>query len=299
VTRFPIAMLCFLLLLLALLPPQPRLPAAPPSVGKTEAVHRVYLPLVAYSEQLSKKGIGGGSVGSDVGGSCERAALLGAAYRREWGIFRATCTNGVKTVVCVRDVEQAELALSSGSIGGDTSIVLGFNEPDLKPPEGSQMTPHQGAAYWHALTAAFPSRSWASPASALNSQWLEQMYAEHVSQFGVLPRFDYIDFHCYSYSAERCEQMARGYIALADRWGVQKLIVSETQIIVGNEGEAYALQETRRWLAWLEAEPRIEWYAWFCGACRQGDYPFYWPSRLMDRDGALTPFGAAFVGAGK
>ena len=123
--RFPVALLCCLLLLLAFLPPQPRPQPSAPVVEVNEMTHRVYLPLVASSPPpLMKKGLGVCD-----GCTCEQLDDLGVTRVRSWNWDSVMECPGIESMACVRDAGQAAQAIAAGYIAGGKDVAT-FNETD-------------------------------------------------------------------------------------------------------------------------------------------------------------------------
>jgi hypothetical protein len=252
-----------------------------------------------------KGGVAGGSATSDVGGSCERAARLGAWARREWGAEnKPTCTNGVKTILNVWGRGDATLyADGSRSLpAGDTDIYLLMNECCGPGCAQCDLTPYESAVLSRAIIARYPQYRFGTPShyQASASRVLLETYEAEFGAGSAARDFDFLDIHIYGYAAEYNIQRFEEFLALADQYGFDEIVISETQIAVEKGNEAWAVEQTRLWLAYLEAHPRVVSYFWFCTACQDGWYPQLVGGRLINPNTEeITPFGWAFIEAGQ
>jgi hypothetical protein len=154
------------------------------------------------------------------------------------------------------------------TVTGSAPYFMGYNEPDLgRYGGGAPVTPAMAAEMWPRIIAANPGKLAVSPApSHLHPEWLEQFYAAHVKRWGYPPKLDALAAHCYG-GAEFCQRIVSQIIGYADRWNVPEVWVTEFAFTSAWQSQYPAgatwQSEAQRFIAWMDAEPRITRYYWW------------------------------------
>jgi hypothetical protein len=278
-------------------PTLPTLPRALPFLSPPPRTTRSYLPLVQRDSRDApvspKKGI------SLACGSANMAAELRAlrvAWLWNWQT-NPPLFAGVESVPAIWDASRIGKPL-----GGNSEWLLGFNEPDGS--DQANMTPEAAAVAWRKIEQTYPDRKLASPQTLHPGDWLERWYAAYSEMYGQPPRMDAIALHTY-YGGTAAAYIARvrEFIALAQRWGVPEVWVTEWTLAPGLDRSLNATAaEMRAFVTWLEDEPMVTRYAPFsnrveCMGDAFGfthDGPFDAP--LYDVDGRLTHLGRIYGG---
>ncbi|TKD12063.1 hypothetical protein E8A74_05470 [Polyangium fumosum] len=188
---------------------------------------------------------------------------------------------------------EASLVGLSAEVPADARHLLGFNEPNF----GSQanLTPTQAAALWpqiedfaeqHDLVIVSPAVNFCGGTCNVADpfEWLDQFFA--ACQGCTV---DAIAMHWYA-----CDGSAlTWYLQQFESKYTQKLWLTEFSCLDGSDTSEPAQQAyMKAALAILEADPRVERYAWFTG---RSDFT---PSiDLLGADGELTPLGQTYVNA--
>lgn len=178
--------------------------------------------------------------------------------------------------------------------------LMGFNEPDQAGQ--ADMTPLEGATAWRELEEAYPDRSLVSPGVS-RLGWLEEWRQAYIDTYGEPPRVDALGFHCYgAFNAaaafETCKAQTRNAVALAGRWGVDEVWLTEFAMVPCWNGMDDSIAFLRSMLDWLSTQPKVSRAAWFQTTYRGDESWAFGPdcnTSLVDYDtGELTPLGAAW-----
>jgi len=262
-------------------------------LSRQQALYKYYFPIATYTAN-PKRGVG------LTYPHCEDIQAMGASWQYNWSFAPVNCTG--EDVPMVWGVPQMELLRRGRQIGGDSSWLMGFNEPDLS--DQARMTPEEAAAAWHWLEAQYPGKLLISPApSHLHPEWLPQFRAAYVVAYGRPPRLDALAMHCYYPTAEECITLAQRFVGWADEWdvtgGVWVTEFAFPACYCG--GQVAGLREAQEFIAWMDLEPAIARYAWFSSR-QQGNewWSFRWAecrTPLFDFEtGALTVWGQMYSG---
>ncbi|MDI1480732.1 glycoside hydrolase family protein [Polyangium sp. y55x31] len=188
---------------------------------------------------------------------------------------------------------EASLSALSAEVPADARHLLGFNEPNF----GSQanLTPTQAAALWPQIEDFAKQHDLAIVSPAVNFcggtcnvadpfEWLDQFFAACQGC-----KVDYIAMHWYA-----CDGGAlTWYLQQFESKYTQKLWLTEFSCLDGSDTSEPAQQAyMKAALAILEADPRVERYAWFTGRS-----DFTSSIDLLGEGGELTPLGQTYVNA--
>jgi hypothetical protein len=244
-----------------------------------ELPRRVYLPLVASVP--SKKGISLACGYSDPDRMAREVAELGVSWIWNWG----------PTPPLFPGVESVPNIWSAASIGhplgGNSEWLLGFNEPDQA--DQANVSPEMAARQWAELERTYPDRKLTSPQVVKwDRRWLEEWYAAYQAQNGGrAPRLDALAIHTYwGNDITAYQEQVRYYMALAQRWGVKEVWVTEFTLAPGLDRTVReTVDDLRAYVAWLDAQPMVTRYAPWTNRVECTDWP---PSSVFD-----TPMYAA------
>lgn len=246
-------------------------------------MYQVYLPMSFNQAPIAAKCLGAGfSEGAHV--------QLGTNWHRSWGLYVGYWDNRIG-VPCVWGALMINQAVYIG-IGGNTPYVLGFNEPDMA--DQANMTPEEAAPLWHTLTQARPERLFASPSTIESDTWLPDFRNCYISMFGIPPRFDVIDIHCYA--DDPTADLARVDLACtyANTWGVNEVWISEFQY--GHRQEEGATDRLVTFFDELRSRPLVKKVFWFAVNIHPAPwYPDDWliPNLVTD-EWELTELGEVY-----
>jgi hypothetical protein len=149
------------------------------------------------------------------------------------------------------------------AMGHKPKALLGFNEPNV--PEQANMTPELAAELWpgvEAAAAAFglrlgsPSPAPGSAWPKSDTAWFDEWIAAFRAKNGRDPRFDFLCTHFYACNVD----WLRAHITKLKRFGKPIWL---TEFACGDKTNAKQLPMMKEFLAYLEAEPAVERYAWF------------------------------------
>lgn len=139
---------------------------------------RLYVPLFINTPHHSKIGVApGGYLQGDL-------AFVGAAWAYTWDNKNP-----------LPDAEQIDMISGADylTVALRSSVVLGFNEPDL-----AGMSPEQGAALWRQVEALHPDKCLVSPApSQFDPGWLWRMVDAYRALYHQRPQFCGVAVHYY------------------------------------------------------------------------------------------------------
>lgn len=163
----------------------------------------------------------------------------------------------------------------------NSSTLLVFNEPDL--PSQANMTVEQAVSAWKLVEQAYPNHRLIGPCvSQLGLVWLNQ-FLTRATQENL--RINGLCGHCYGQPAI-CQPVVELLAQRADERGV-KLWLTEFGMADTSKIQAFT--------DWMDADPRIERYAWFVWALKgsewwAGGYPLvdFWT-------GQRTAWGNAYL----
>ena len=252
---------------------------------------RVYLPLVATTP--NKKGVSLACGYEDMPRMAREVAELGVSWVWNWRTDPVTFP-GVESVPCIWSG-----VVIGQPLGGTSAWVIGFNEPDMT--DQANMAPEQAALEWLRMEATYHDRKLTSPQVVVpGGRWLEEWYAAYQDQNGGrAPRMDAIAIHTYyGNDLVAYQEQVRYYIALAEKWGVNEVWVTEFALSPGLDRTLReTLDDTAAYVAWLAAQPTVTRFAvWTnrveCGANITPDGIFDTP--LYAANGVLTEAGKLY-----
>ena len=211
--------------------------------------------------------------------------------------------NGYERIPMIRDwddlteqvLSQLTVTDTVATLGGNSDWVLLFNEPDLSPPAGSEMTIDEVVAGQAVVEALFPGRYIVSPAySQYNYSTILQVYDRFVQVYGRPPRWDALAFHCYFMdSAASCTPIVDWYVAKAQEWGVEQVWCTEFAALVttGSAGPSWtpAVASGSAFIDYME-DAGVDRYFWF-SHCDEA-MPGYICELVVDDE--LTPLGEMY-----
>ena len=261
------------------------------------AEYQLFIPAVTRQPTSLKRGLATHhpEVAADVG-------LLGVTWRYNW-LADIPTAPGVESVPMVYSAKVlVQLLTGARRIGGDSSYLMGFNEPDRSAQ--ANLTPAEAVAPWLLLERIYPDRLLVSPApSHLHPEWLAEFRTVFTKAVGRPPRFDVLAVHCYfANDASGCRAVIEQAAGYARDWNIEGGVwVTEFGPVCSAEGfdTTMAESEASEFVQWLEAHPQVTRYAWFPARL---DGSEYWHPNLRDWavlvDGeGLTRWGQVYVGA--
>jgi len=190
---------------------------------------------------------------------------LGGSWYHNWGPAPENI-RGIAVVPMVwgRDVPT--------QLGGNSTTVLGPNEPDMKGQ--SNLTPEEGAQVWRTMEQTYPDKRLISPVpSHEDPEWLVRFRDAYKKAYGRWPRLDGLAMHCYIPERGGCIALGQKFVRWAREWGVPEVWVTEFAFLPKWAPDAEG--QAREWVAWLEAEPMIKRYAPFTSYIPGGTWS--WP----------------------
>jgi hypothetical protein len=251
--------------------------------------YRTHLPLAAAV--ANKRGVSLACGTEDLVRTQREVQALGVSWVWNWSTQPPTFA-GVESVPCVWDASYIGKPL-----GGSSSWVIGFNEPDQW--DQANMTPEAGALAWRDLEAAYPERKLASPQVVKPGEhWLEKWYAAYLAHYDHAPKIDALVLHTYwGNNLAAYQEQVRYYIKLADLWGVPEVWITEfafAPVLDGTVREATA--ELAAYIAWLDAQPTVTRYSvWTNRVECTGIVPDgVFDTPLYAASGVLTAAGRAY-----
>jgi hypothetical protein len=224
---------------------------------------RMHFPIVANNHRQSKK-----CVALSIGYDTAKMLELGARCTYVYGSKPADFSNvGIEVLGMVYP--------DAITVTGSAPYFMGYNEPDL----GLGITPQMAAEMWPQIIAANPGKMAVSPGvSEIHPEWLDQFYQAHLSRWGYPPKLDALAIHCYK-NAEVCIRIVSQVIGYAERWGVPQVWVTEFAFSdvwqINYPAGATWQSEARRFIDWMDAQPRITRYYWWALAY-DSDEPKQW-----------------------
>jgi len=234
---------------------------------------RIYLPLIAKTQ--SKKGISLACGYEDMDRMAREVAELGVSWVWNWGPTPPLFP-GVESVPCIWDD-----TVIGAVLGGNSEWVIGPNECDQH--DQCNRSPEYMARAWAELERAYPDRKLTSPQIVKwDQRWLEEWYAAYQAQNGGrAPKIDALAIHTYwGNDITAYQEQVRYYIALAQRWGVKEVWVTEFTIAPGLDRTVRAtVDDLRSYITWLDQQPMITHYAPWTNRVECAGFP---PDSLFD-----------------
>lgn len=232
-------------------------------------------------------------------GRCDHVAGVNASAWYNWTPVGGEC-EGAQFIPEIRDARQVEL-LRNGTLQLEINkapFVLGFNEPNLSSQ--ANLTPAQAVPLERWRLTTYTDTRHASPAPSMEAiEWLPEMRDLYIAEYGEPPAWDYLAAHCYFWdlrSLIKCKAVVRQYIAWANDWGADGVVVSEFGSFAfrGTPGDPFdyapALERAREFVAWMREQPEIVGWFWY-SAHDWGVWPWYATTALYDDSERLTPLG--------
>jgi len=223
-------------------------------------------------------------------GICNDVQIIRARWYINWGTVTGSCATAIHVPVVWG-------TFSECPVTGPGPLTLGFNEPQRA--DQANLTPTEAAVLWHKLTIECASqRLWATPSAINDLYWLTDWYNAYITMYGIAPRADLVNVHCYSWSgADACIAYLRQVQDWARARNIPGVIISEWAILPCSLGETQAIVEAEKVQAWMETQPNIVGAAWFAARI-YGNEEWILPpggpacnTTLVDTSGALTAFG--------
>lgn len=239
-----------------------RMPSVTPSVTPTNTptVRPSVTPTGTAHPGLNKLGLGG------CPSSCE---ALGCSWCYSWNP-----QPGVG-----QGHERVPMIWGRNDVGatpiGNSIWLMGFNEPDLSGQ--ANLSVDAAAVLWREVERLYPDRKLVAPApSDVWIGWLPAFRSAYFARYGAWPRLDALAFHCYRPSATDCIGIGQQFVSWARAWGVREVWATEFAFLPAWTADAEG--EARRFVAWLEGEPRVTRYAPFVSYIDfSAGPPWWWP----------------------
>jgi hypothetical protein len=260
-----------------------------------EPPRQVYLPRVAAVP--SKKGVSLACGYDDPARMAREVAALNVAWVWNWGPTPPLFPD-VESVPCIWDD-----TVIGATLGGNSEWVIGPNECDQH--DQCNRSPEYMARAWAELERVYPDRKLTSPQVVRwDRRWLEEWYAAYQAQNGGrAPRLDAIAIHTYwGNDITAYQEQVRYYIALAQRWGVKEVWITEFAIAPGLDRTVQAtVDDLRAYIAWLDAQPMVTRYAVWTNRVECTEWP---PDSLFDTplygaNGMMTELGKTYASIGR
>lgn len=251
----------------------------------------LYMPMLRRDTTVHSK-----RCAANTGNAAGAIAALGLRSLRSWSLTPQQYSN-CEVLACVWGDVAANVIINGGAATvTSTSIVLGFNEPDMT--DQSNLTPAQAVPLWRGVREVLDGSNLASPAPCMDVGWLPEFCDEYEAAYPLDPPvpFDVLDFHLYWDDVGLCQYVASQYIDMAEFYGVQAIV---SEFAFGHmHGVAQGVQDMAEFIPWLDAQPRIQRYYWF-GTSLTGQEPWLpdgWePTGLVEPGGtALTQYGIVY-----
>lgn len=260
-----------------------RKPISPLSPLVVELQHKFYLPNVAVNYDSPgyspKKGLAAACTEPVAPGRSEWDALkVGASWLYNWSVNPPIISPNIESIPMIWDEHYIH-----GPIGGNSSYLMGFNEPDY--PGQAELTPEEAAPLWREIEALYPDKKLVSPApSQLDIEWLVRFRVVYRNLYGENPRLDVLAAHCYE-SFSYCQSHLLWYENMARQWNIPEVWVTEFNSVRRPASEMQQLVE------WMESEPEITRYAFFTNSTPNTYNCFPHITTLFDVEGNLNQVG--------
>jgi len=156
-----------------------------------QPVNRFVLPLV-YKDytapvHTAKKGVAWWCDGEGYQNDPRRS---GASWAYNWRA-QPWMAEGIESVPMIWGAQQMGQA-----IGGNSTYLLGFNEPDLA--RQANISPEAAAVLWRQIERDYPDRLLVAPVPSQEApEWIDTLYRTYISIYGEKPRFDALAAHLY------------------------------------------------------------------------------------------------------
>ncbi len=269
-------------------------PSPPSPPIQPQVTYLYYFPFVPVSYNL-KRGVVNLS-------NCANVKTVGVAWTYGYSPIASDCPNA-ENVPMIRDASQVEWLRKGGKVSGNSDYILGFNEPDGGCVYGSCLSPQDAVPLWHEIEEWYPNKLLVapSPSSAYKfdqTNWLARFRDEYHSRYGEFPRMDALAVHIYYDTADPAIQVVREAIQVADEWNIADIWVTEFGQPYITCGSTLDLNEEKRFLHYLDNEPRVSRYSWFGTNIQIPSdwFPLFWCDlSLVDASGQLTEYGKAYV----
>lgn len=226
--------------------------------------HKLWIPIWIASQ--SKKGLANSWASKYL---CD-VSLVNATWQYTYYPAADRCGD-VESVPMINSPQTVNVPIRN-----DSPFILVLNEPDA-----NGVSVQQAVDLWRIIEAIYPDKRLVSPApSHLHPEWLAQFLEACALRGCKMPSA--LAAHCYLGELQ-CETHVTNVVKLADQWGIAGGVwVTE-----------FAFQSTtdlQKFIAWMEANPRITRYAYFTN--RGENYS--WPMALLDSNGTMTEYGKAY-----
>lgn len=226
--------------------------------------HKLWLPV--WISSPAKKGLANSWASKYL---CD-AALVGASWQYTYYPAADRCGD-IESVPMIDRPEHMNIPIRN-----DSPFVLVLNEPDV-----NSVTVQQAVDLWLIIEAMYPNKRLVSPApSHLHPEWLAQFLEACTSRGCKMPSA--LAVHCYL-SEPQCETHVQNVIQLADQWGI-------TGGVWVTEFAFSGTADLQKFVAWMEANPRVARYAYFTNR----DERYTWPMSLFDSNGTMTEYGKVY-----
>lgn len=239
---------------------------------------------------MSKKGIGLQQPYS------QDATALGASWLYNWR-YNPPVAAGVESVPMIYDTSQV-----GKTLGGNSSWLLGFNEPDR--PDQANLTPEAAATAWRQMEQLYPNKSLVAPAPSHEcTEWVIWWWEAYQNLYGQAPRVDAFACHTYENNLAACKATVQKFIDLSVALGgTRKVWLTEFAFTASTTRSINAaITEAGQFIAWLEAQPLVARYAWFPNRLNMtqawtGPNPEVWAPLLNLESGKFTAYGVWYTG---
>jgi hypothetical protein len=188
---------------------------------------------------------------------CEDAVNSRSSWDYNWGAYPTLCQSTESIPMLWGE------AMLTPHVGGNSSWVMGFNEPDLR--EQANLSPERAAELWRKVEAWYPNRKLVAPVpSSGNRTWLPQFRQAYIAEYAHAPRLDALAMHCYYQTASECIQLAQWFEDRLAEWHVPELWVTEFAVFpCSNLSLDQAAHELKTFIDWMETQSPITRYAYF------------------------------------
>lgn len=168
--------------------------------------------------------------------------------------------------------------------------LMGFNEPDIDSPYSGLLDPAEAAMLWHDYFEP-TGRKLVSPApSHLHPEWLVQFRDAYLKTYHQAPRLDALAIHSYLTDLTNCKELMTRVINWSNEWNIPNG-VRLTEFAIPD------IDVMKKFINWLEDEPRVEEYDWFISSIDpNAPWAPNWPMPLAKwQTGELTQYGFAYA----
>lgn len=183
------------------------------------------------------------------------------------------------------------------------TLLLGFNEPDLLPPPGSDLTPEEALPMERWRLTHYTNTLHISPAPSQNdTYWLYRLRNLYIDEYGEPPAWDYLACHCYFYDTATmryCKQIVNRYIWWSQLWGAEGVLVTEfaAGAVRHSPYDEFdydtAVEYGEQFINWLDEQPKIKGRFWY-SVNDWGVWGWNVTTALYDGNGELTPLGEMY-----